>query len=202
MILNPEVQSKAQEELDKVVGPNRLPEFSDEPELPYIRAICKESLRWQPAVPLGVPHVSIRDDEYRGMFIPKGSTILINQWSVYRQPVLHLTTLNLLYEGTCFEMRRISAPEQTNSDRSDFSRLIGRRSLQPLDSEEGKPSPVITNSHFSYGTPKPSESALEDIWQTIPSSSSLALFCIRSESKGPRTRWAVKFQSPQSSHPL
>ena len=83
MILNPEVQSRAQEELDRVVGSKRLPEFSDEPQLPYIRAICKEVLRWQPVVPLGVAHRNIRDDEYRGMHIPKGSTIIANQWSVY-----------------------------------------------------------------------------------------------------------------------
>jgi len=82
MILNPEVQSKAQEELDRVVGPNRLPEFSDELELPYIRAVCKEVLRWNAVIPLGVAHRNIRDDEYRGMFIPKGSTILVNQWLV------------------------------------------------------------------------------------------------------------------------
>jgi len=84
MVLNPGVQSKAQEELDRVVGPNRLPEFSDEPELPYLRAICKEVLRWQPAVPLGIPHRNIQDDEYRGMFIPKGSTIIVNQWHLLR----------------------------------------------------------------------------------------------------------------------
>ena len=85
MILNPEVQSKAQEELDRVVGPNRLPEFSDESELPYIRAICKEILRWQPSLPLGFPHMNTRDDEYRGMLIPKGSNVLVNQWLVYRR---------------------------------------------------------------------------------------------------------------------
>ena len=82
MLLNPEVQAKAQDELDRVIGPNRLPEFSDRPDLPYIRAICKEIQRWQPAVPLGVPHSNIRDDEYRGMLIPKGSTIIVNQWYI------------------------------------------------------------------------------------------------------------------------
>ena len=80
MLLYPEVQSRAQEELNRVVEPNRLPEFSDQKNLPYTRAVCKEVLRWQPAVPLGLPHSNIRDDEYRGMFIPKGSTILANQW--------------------------------------------------------------------------------------------------------------------------
>jgi len=53
MALYPEVQKKAQKELDKVIG-NRLPEFNDRPNLPYINAMMKESLRWQPVVPLGV----------------------------------------------------------------------------------------------------------------------------------------------------
>ena len=80
MLLYPEVQAKAHEELDRVVGPNRLPNFSDQLDLPYIRATCKEILRWQPALPLGVPHSNIRNDEYRGLLIPKGATIIVNQW--------------------------------------------------------------------------------------------------------------------------
>ena len=82
MLLYPKVQSKAQAELDRVIGPNRLPEFSDRQDLPYIRAICKEILRWQPIAPLGLPHSNIHDDEYRGMLIPKGTTILANQWYI------------------------------------------------------------------------------------------------------------------------
>jgi len=53
MALYPEVQKKAQKELDKVIG-NRLPEFNDRPNLPYMNAMTKESLRWQLVAPLGV----------------------------------------------------------------------------------------------------------------------------------------------------
>lgn len=49
----PEVQKKAQVELDEVVGRHRLPTFADYERLPYIRAICKESLRWKAVDPLG-----------------------------------------------------------------------------------------------------------------------------------------------------
>ena len=49
----PDVQAKAQAELDAVVGPDRLPEFSDYPNLPYINAIISELLRWKPVVTLG-----------------------------------------------------------------------------------------------------------------------------------------------------
>lgn len=77
MSLHPEVQKKAQEELDRVVGPNRLPEFEDYENLVYIQAILLESMRWMPVTPIGVPHSSTRDDQYRGYHIPKGATILV-----------------------------------------------------------------------------------------------------------------------------
>ncbi len=76
----PEVQRKAQYELDSVVGPDRLPEFSDKPSLPYLSALVKELLRWHVVTPIGVPHRVMEDDEYRGEFIPGGATIFVNAW--------------------------------------------------------------------------------------------------------------------------
>ena len=52
MALHPEVQKRAQAELDAAVGPHRLPDFEDRPSLPYISAIVKETLRWQLVLPL------------------------------------------------------------------------------------------------------------------------------------------------------
>lgn len=49
----PEVVRLAQRELDEVLGGGRLPDFSDQPKLPYITAIVKEILRWRPPNPLG-----------------------------------------------------------------------------------------------------------------------------------------------------
>jgi cytochrome P450 len=49
----PEALDGAHEELDRVVGPNRLPTFDDEDKLPYIRAMVKETLRWRPVAVLG-----------------------------------------------------------------------------------------------------------------------------------------------------
>ena len=51
--LHPEVVRLAQQELDEVLGGERLPDFSDKPQLPYISAIVKEVLRWRPSSPLG-----------------------------------------------------------------------------------------------------------------------------------------------------
>ena len=81
MALYPEVQKKAQMEIDRVVGMDRLPSFADRPNVPYVDAVVKEVLRWNPVVPLGLPHVTIQDDMFEGYAIPKGSILVPNIWS-------------------------------------------------------------------------------------------------------------------------
>lgn len=78
--LFPDVVGPAQEELDRVVGPERMPTFDDEDKLPYIRAMVKETLRWWPITKPGMPHSVTEDDWYEGYFIPKGSVVAINWW--------------------------------------------------------------------------------------------------------------------------
>ena len=80
MVLSPESQRKAQEELDSVVGLDRLPDFEDRKNLPYINALCKEVLRWHPVVPIGVPHRVTQDDVFKEYFIPAGTILLGNTW--------------------------------------------------------------------------------------------------------------------------
>ncbi|KAI0063334.1 cytochrome P450 [Artomyces pyxidatus] len=82
MTLYPEVQRKAQEEIERVVGTDRLPDMSDRPNLPYIEAIVKETLRWNPAAPMGSPHRLREDDVYNGYLIPKDATIFTNVWAI------------------------------------------------------------------------------------------------------------------------
>lgn len=65
-----------------MAGQNRLPTFDDLPNLEYVRAIASETLRWRPVAVLGgTPHASTEDDTYKGMFIPKGSTVIAPLWS-------------------------------------------------------------------------------------------------------------------------
>ena len=83
MVLHPEVQKQAQAELDKVMGDDStLPSFNDRSKLPFVTAIVKETLRWIPVLPLGVPHRSINGDDYKGYWIPPGTTIIPNTWFV------------------------------------------------------------------------------------------------------------------------
>lgn len=84
MILHPEVQTKAQQTLDEVVGRDRLPTFEDRPKLRYIDYIVQETLRWCPVSPVGVPHRSLKDDVYDGYFIPAGSFIYANARAMTR----------------------------------------------------------------------------------------------------------------------
>jgi len=86
MALYPEVQKKAQAEIDAVVGPDRLPEFEDRPSLPYINAVVKELMRWNLVTPLAFPHMATNDDEYDGYYIPKGTIIFGNGWSILHDP--------------------------------------------------------------------------------------------------------------------
>lgn len=67
---------KAQEELDHVVGKQRLPNFEDLENLPYVHAVIEETFRWRNILPGGVPHATIQDDWYNGYLIPKGSIIM------------------------------------------------------------------------------------------------------------------------------
>jgi len=80
MVLFPEVAKKAQEEIDHVVGSDRLPNFGDEKQLPYIRALVKEVLRWRPVNKFGMTHATSEDNWYEGYFIPKGTVAVLSWW--------------------------------------------------------------------------------------------------------------------------
>ncbi|KAK0113016.1 hypothetical protein ONS95_014726 [Cadophora gregata] len=83
LVTNQNIVKMAQEELDSIVGTDRLPTFDDEANLPYIRALVKEILRIRPVAVLGgTPHASTEDDVYEGYHIPTGTTILGNSWAI------------------------------------------------------------------------------------------------------------------------
>ncbi|EIW56889.1 cytochrome P450 [Trametes versicolor FP-101664 SS1] len=84
MTRNREVQKKAQEELDRVVGRERLPNFSDRDSLPYVNALLEEVYRWNPTAPLLVPHRVTMDDRYREYDIPAGCMVIPNVWAMSR----------------------------------------------------------------------------------------------------------------------
>ncbi|PVF92510.1 cytochrome P450 [Serendipita vermifera] len=78
MLMFPEVAKKIQDEITEVIGNGRLPSVKDRARLPYAEAVWREVLRWNPAVPIGIPHVNNNDEFIDGYFIPKGTQIQAN----------------------------------------------------------------------------------------------------------------------------
>ncbi|KAK1224441.1 hypothetical protein PQX77_012663 [Marasmius sp. AFHP31] len=89
MTLHPEVQVRAQKEIESVVGPGGLPDINDRSSLPYINAVIAEVLRWHPVLPLSLPHRAVKDDVYAGYYIPAGSTVIGNVWAITRDETLY-----------------------------------------------------------------------------------------------------------------
>lgn len=94
MLLHPHAQKAAQSEIDAIIGPDRLPTFSDRQSLPYVNALFKEVFRWNTIGAMGLPHNCTADDtivvktprgeeEYN---IPKGSMLISATWWFMRDP--------------------------------------------------------------------------------------------------------------------
>jgi cytochrome P450 len=92
MVKYPEVQSKAQAELDSVIGGGQLPTLSDEGSLPYLHAVVKECSRWLVVAPMALPHILIADDEYNGFTFPSGTIVIANSWFVN---LIHLLDISI-----------------------------------------------------------------------------------------------------------
>lgn len=86
LINNPCVLKKAQHELDRNVGRERLAHESDMSNLVYLQAIIKETLRLYPAGPLSLPHESMEDCTVAGYHIPAGTRLLVNLSKIHRDP--------------------------------------------------------------------------------------------------------------------
>ncbi|CAK4033753.1 cytochrome P450 [Lecanosticta acicola] len=95
MVLHPQAYAKLQKSIESVVGSSRLPGFEDIPQLPYVRAVVKEVLRWRPVTAGGIPHMSTKDDTYispatgKTYFIPAGTNVHPNQWAIHRDETLY-----------------------------------------------------------------------------------------------------------------
>lgn len=88
LVSHPRIQQKAQEELDRVVGRDRVINETDFPHLPYLQCITKEALRLHPPTPLMLPHKATQNVKIGGYDIPKGSNVHVNVWAVARDPAV------------------------------------------------------------------------------------------------------------------
>ncbi|CAF3560994.1 hypothetical protein SNK03_006415 [Fusarium graminearum] len=119
MIKFPEVQKKAQAEIDRVTGGERLPNFDDEKDMPYIRALCKEALRWMPVVPTTTTHMTEEELEYGGYRIPKGTYLIPSTWALLHDPEVY-------HDPSAFEPERYIEP-RNEPDPAEYAFGYGRR---------------------------------------------------------------------------
>lgn len=127
----PHVLALAQEEIDRVVGRDRMPSRDDIGRLPYIKACMQEVTRWRPIIPIGVPHQTVKSDMHGGMVIPDDSTVIINAFGInmdetfYDSPATFNPDRYLYNEyGSTFAATN---PEAMKGRRVSYSFGAGRR---------------------------------------------------------------------------
>ncbi|TFK37950.1 cytochrome P450 [Crucibulum laeve] len=106
-----EVQEKAHKEIISVIRPNRLLIIADKDSLPYVFSLVTEVMRWNSAVPLGVPHVLSQDDVYEGWDLPKNTLVMPNIWHMFHDPEVYDDPMSFIperYNGDDLEMRKIT----------------------------------------------------------------------------------------------
>ncbi|KAF8309118.1 cytochrome P450 [Amanita rubescens] len=121
MALYPSVQKRVRDEIDRVVGRHRLPTFDDRPSLPHVDAVLRETLRWRLVAPLAIPHMAIKDDIYKGFYIPKGTLVLPNAWAISQDETIYSN-------HDTFNPNRFFNPDGTlNDDKIEYAFGYGRR---------------------------------------------------------------------------
>ncbi|GJJ11056.1 hypothetical protein Clacol_005287 [Clathrus columnatus] len=164
MLLHPEVQKQAQEELDEVVGPGALPSFKDLGKLKYIKAIFQELLRYNAVVPIAVPHVLNVNDVVNGYFIPKGTIVFGNSWTLLRSKSFYgldadkFNPARFLDERTpypdfAFGYGRRACPGKHFSENSILIAIANVLHLFHILPFEGENEPELpAEDHFDSGT--------------------------------------------------
>ncbi|KAK7018194.1 cytochrome P450, partial [Favolaschia claudopus] len=124
MSLYPEVQAKAREELDRVVGMERLPSFEDRSNLLYVNALLSEVHRWNPVLPLAIAHRALEDDTYMGFLIPKGAIMVPNSWAILHNESIYPDPMTFNPERF---LNNTDAQPEINPDPRKFAFGYGRR---------------------------------------------------------------------------
>jgi cytochrome P450 len=98
LMRKPRVLDKVREELDAAVGRDSVVEESHLPQLHYLQAVVKETLRLHPALPLLVPHCPAADAVVAGYRVPAGSRVFVNVWAIQRDPAVWKDPLDFVPE--------------------------------------------------------------------------------------------------------
>ncbi|KAJ7657270.1 cytochrome P450 [Mycena polygramma] len=178
LVAHPEVQKKAQEEIDRVVGQHRMPSLDDLEGLPYVRAIILETHRFRPVAPLSVPHATLAAEEYQGYIIPTGTTIFVNEWGIFHDPALYDSPDEFIPERYLLTENGTKPSVDGSALRHNFAFGFGRRAcpgihlaqnsininvmnflwafdLNPAIDADGNPVPVDTLAYNTGAAPSP-----------------------------------------------
>ncbi|GHJ87894.1 hypothetical protein NliqN6_4296 [Naganishia liquefaciens] len=169
----PEAQRRVQEELDRVVGRDRLPSFDDQDDLPVTWAFIRESYRWRPVSSGGFQHKTTEDIDWKGFFIPAGTPILGNHWGIHRDPTYYPDpetfnidrwlvkdeeknfTLDRNMKHFQFGFGRRVCPGQHIADRSVFINTSSLLWAFRVSQEEGKPIDTLAFTNAANSHPLP-----------------------------------------------
>ncbi|CAI9106160.1 OLC1v1005236C2 [Oldenlandia corymbosa var. corymbosa] len=130
LLNNPNAMQKAVEEIEKVVGRDRLLEDRDVPKLSYLNNVIIETLRLYPPLPLLLPHKSREDTQIAGYHIPKGTLAMFSLWTIHRDP-------KLWDEPDKFKPERFDQKEDIGVGNQGYNLLpfgLGRRSCPATNS--------------------------------------------------------------------
>jgi cytochrome P450 len=89
MTVFPDAQRTAQEEIDRVIGMDRLPTAADRENLPYVNAVVEEAQRWHPIAPMGLAHAVDSEDTVNDFRILKGALLVPVVWWFTRDPEVY-----------------------------------------------------------------------------------------------------------------
>ncbi|KAJ5151788.1 hypothetical protein N7492_010083 [Penicillium capsulatum] len=181
---HPDIQRRAHDEIDGVVGQSRSPSFADASQLPYIRAICKEILRIRPLASMTIPHYTTADVSYKGRTIPKNSIIAMSQYAIHYDPSLFPDPesfkperyLNHTHGSAVYA----AAPDPYDRDHWDFG--AGRRICPGIHLAENSMFITIAKTLWAFDLVPPgkvdlSHDAYEPGTVTIPKPFSLKFVC-------------------------
>ncbi|KAJ7443872.1 cytochrome P450 [Mycena latifolia] len=124
----PDAQRKAHDEIDRVIGEDRIPTLDDLEHMPYIRAMILETHRFRPVAPLMVPHATVAPEEYQGYIIPKDATIFINLWGIYHDPALYDAPEDFIPDRYLLTENGTKLGVDARDLRPNFAYGVGRRS--------------------------------------------------------------------------
>ncbi|KZP12803.1 cytochrome P450 [Athelia psychrophila] len=167
MTLNPAVQARAHAELDALIGKDvRLPTFTDRQYLPYVNAIVKEVLRWNPSVPLGLPHVCTEEDMYEGYQIDEGTTVWANIWSILHDELIYPEPSEFRPERYLGEDGQLRALERAE-DPAQIAFGFGRRICPGMSLADNSVFLAVSTLLYIFNISKAKDADGEDITPAI-----------------------------------